>query len=224
MLGSIGGVVLAGAIDGLAERIGQTRRTRLLLGLPALPFAAIALTSLGDVTMATRVPPIAFTSALCIAVSGYVCSRMAHSRYVDSITDDDPIERWHWEPASVTWIDGLLVGGSLAIGLWNALGDNLSGALLWITFALLWVLAAVIDGRWYFTDAEPELRVHDAGLVKKRPYTKSLVPWSEIVRVRLTHEELILDRRLLDLTFERDAFDDPEAVRVVLERQLIDAE
>ena len=68
--------------------------------------------------------------------------------------------------------------------------------------------------------ATPEVRVHEAGIVTRRPYTHSLIPWDDVDHVRLREGELVLDRGLFDVRFDRGELEDADAVYEALERRL----
>ena len=64
-----------------------------------------------------------------------------------------------------------------------------------------------------------DLRAHEAGLVYDRAYQRKLVPWDAIGDVRLTDDELVLERsRWLDIRCDRSAIDDPESVLEEIQR------
>jgi hypothetical protein len=65
----------------------------------------------------------------------------------------------------------------------------------------------------------PDLRVHGAGLVVSRPVHRRFVPWETVSRVRLTPDELVVERRRrFDLRCDRAAIDAPERVYEEIER------
>ncbi|MFU8867718.1 hypothetical protein [Natronococcus sp.] len=218
--GGIFGVV-ATRLDGdLAIRLGRSRRRRALLYLPGIP----GLLGAAAATMSWS--PIASTfvatgSSLALLVVGYVLGGIARSEYVETITADEPAATWEWTPPDGGKADTLLAVLWGFLALVNAIDGNVAAAIVWLLIAIGWIVAGAIEGRWRTPwGADPEIRVHEAGLVKRRPFTKAFVPWEEVSHVRLHEDELVLDRGLFDVRLERSELADLEAVRETIERTL----
>lgn len=219
-LGVLVGWLIERRRPGLAGRLGRSRRRRLALVVPSVPFGAAALVAYLSATLGTWFADAALVSAFGVLAAGHVLSRLAENRYADAVAGDDPIAAWRWEPPGSPALDVVFVVLNAVLGLGNAYDGNRTSAILWTGLGLFWVVGAVLEGRWAVGDPEspPELRVQEAGLVKRRPNARSFVPWSEITGARLTVEELVLERRLFDLHFDRDELEDPEAVRDGIDR------
>jgi hypothetical protein len=213
--------VAAARVDGrLAIRIGRSRRRRALLYLPGIPGllgAAAVATSWSPVAS----PFVATASSLTVLVFGYVLGGVARTEYVESITASEPVDTWEWTPPGGGKAYAFVAVAWLSIALVNAVGDNWAAAVVWLLIALSWIVAGAIEGRWQTPwGADPEIRVHEDGLVKRRPFTKTFVSWDEVSHVRLHDNELVLDRGLFDVRLERSELADLEAVRETIERNL----
>ncbi|MDG5758256.1 hypothetical protein QA600_02765 [Natronococcus sp. A-GB1] len=218
--GGILGVLVARLDGDLAIRLGRSRRRRALLYLPGIP----GLLGAAAATMAWS--PIASTlvatgSSLAVLVLGFVLGGLAQTEYVEAVTVDEPTATWGWTPPGGGKIDVLLGGLWGFLALSNAVGGNWAAAVVWLLIAVGWIVGGAIEGRWQTSwGADPEIRVHEAGLVKRRPFTKAFVPWDEVSHVRLHEDELVLDRGLFDVRFERSELAELEAVRETIERTL----
>jgi hypothetical protein len=218
-----GGVlgVLAARVDGdLAARLGQSRRRRALLYLPGIPGL------LGAAAATTSWSPIASTlvatgSSLAVLVLGFVLVGIARTEYVESVTTGEPADAWAWTPPGGGIVYALVTLAWLSIALVNAIAGNWAAAVVWLLIAVGWVVGGVLEGRWQTSwGADPEIRVYEQGLVKRRPFTKTFVPWDEVSHVRLHEDELVLDRGLFDVRLERSELDELEPVRETIERTL----
>ncbi|ELY59503.1 hypothetical protein C491_06823 [Natronococcus amylolyticus DSM 10524] len=213
--------VLAARLDGdLAIRLGRSRRRRALLYLPGIPglFGAAAATMAWSPIASTLV---ATGSSLAVLVLGFVLGGIAQTEYVEAVTADEPTATWGWTPPGGGKVDTFVALGWLSIALVNAAGGNWSAAVVWLLIAVGWIVGGALEGRWQTSwGADPEIRVHEAGLVKRRPFTKAFVPWDEVSHVRLYEDELVLDRGLFDVRLERSELDELEAVRETIERTL----
>ncbi|AGB35930.1 PH domain-containing protein [Natronococcus occultus] len=216
--GAILGVVAARLDDDLAIRLGRSRRRRALLYLPGIPGL------LGAAAVATSWSPIASTfvatgSSLSVLVVGYVLGGIARSEYVEAVTAGEPTATWSWTPPGGGKVDTFVALAWLFIAFANAVGGNWAAAVVWLLIAVGWIVAGAIEGRWQTRwGTHPEIRVHDDGLVKRRPFTKTFVPWDEVSHVRLHEDELVLDRGLFDVRLERSELAELEAARETIER------
>ncbi|RZH68853.1 hypothetical protein [Natrinema altunense] len=219
--GCLAGVALAGRSPGLAVRLGRTRRRRAALVLPAAPFGMAAAASLVG-PLESRVAVVALVSTIAVAFTGGLVKWMAQTRYVDAVTGDAPVATWQWEPPSSPALDAVVFATWLLLGAANAYRGDWLQSIVWAGLAVLWLCSGLAEGRWRIGSmgATPELRVHDAGLVKRRPYTRSIVLWDDIAHVRLREDELVLDRGLFDVRFERDELAALEGAHEEIERRL----
>ncbi|WP_394740745.1 hypothetical protein [Natronococcus roseus] len=213
--------VLAARLDGdLAIRLGRSRRRRALLYLPGIPGL------LGAAAATVSWSPIASTlvatgSSLALLVLGFVLGGLAQTEYVEGVTADEPTATWEWTPPGGGKVDTFVALAWLFTAFANAAGGNWSAAVVWLLIAVGWIVGGAIEGRWQTSwGADPEIRVHEAGLVKRRPFTKAFVPWDEVAHVRLHEDELVLDRGLFDVRLERSELAELEAVRETIERTL----
>lgn len=224
---TIAGAVLAGRVVGLAERVGRTRWRRLACGLPPLAFAAFPV--------ALALSPFGASSGLVLAcvvgavgsgVTAVGVAAMARNRYVDAVTREDPAATLPWRNSRTVTHTALGVAFVVlgALQLRFARSGNPIGLFWLVSGAFLLAQAAGrrLDVEWLpddFSGTTPgELRVHAAGIVKKRPYARSLVPWDAVTDVRLTDDELVVERRWFDLRCDRSELDDPEGTRAIIER------
>ncbi len=169
----------------------------------------------------SRVAVVALVSTIAVALTGGLVKWMAQTRYVDAVTSDAPVATWQWEPPSSPVLDASCSPRGCCSALPTriaATGCNRSCGPAWqysgSVAARRGPMADRIDG------ATPELRVHDAGLVKQRPYTRSIVLWDDVAHVRLREDELVLDRGLFDVRFERDELAALETAHEEIERRL----
>ncbi|EMA45155.1 hypothetical protein [Halobiforma nitratireducens] len=216
VVGTVVTGVLAGRYgDASTLAIGRSRRHRLALFVPAVPFVAAAIPAVfGALEGLPGVVSVA--GAIAIAAAGSGVDWLARNRYVDTVTDGEPIATWAWTPPSSGVLDSLLLVLFLGGGAIHALGGDWVLALAWVGIGLFWGLSGVVEGRFRPGDAgeTPQLAAYDIGLVKRRPYTRTLLEWDEIDHVRLRDGELVFDRGLRTTRFEPDEFeaDDPAAV------------
>lgn len=216
--GALVGIVLARRVRKLPIHLGRSWLRRAALPVSATPFgAAVGATLLGWLEFRLVVAAL----GVAVAIAGYVVMRLAETCYVDSITGDEPAATWQWEPPGTPKLDAVLLAMWLLLGAANATTGDWLSSIVWTGLAIFWVVISLAEGRWRvgsLGDA-PAIHVHDVGLVERRPYTRSLVRWSEISHVRLREDELVLDRGFFDVRFERDQLADLEAARTEIERR-----
>jgi hypothetical protein len=224
------GHLFARRARGLPERIGRSRARRLACYVPAAAFAAVLVGARFLPVDATgRFVVLTLVATALAGVSGFGLERMSRNRYVDAITPDEPVARWTWhrtegwagEPVTTVILTFVIVGG--VVSVWH--GNWYLGPL-WILYGVVMLLSRRYD--WYEENDRwnpPEIRAHGAGLVVDRPFRKTLVPWAAIDDIRLTEDELVVERRRFgldvgwfDVRCDRSAIDDPESVREALER------
>jgi len=164
---------------------------------------------------------VAVGTAIGLLVTGHVLGTLAGSRYVDAVVTDEPIATWDWEPPGTPRLDGVLFLAWTVMAVTAAVVGNWLTAAIWTTIGVLWLVSCLLEGRWRFASvgASPEVRVHEAGLIKRRPYSRSFVPWKAVDHVRVREDELVIDRGLRDVRFDRTELGDLEAVLETIERQ-----
>lgn len=215
-------------LRGLPERIGQSRRRRLACYLPAAAFAAVVvLPAVSTLESTTRLSVLAIASSLLSGAVAVGVSRMARNRYVAAVTPDEPVVSWAWHDpryGANEWVSLAMAVGLVLAGVGSIAAGNWIG-LLWAGYGSVVLLANRFDwgDDWVDFDASerwsvPEIHAHAAGVVLKRTYKRTLVPWASITGIELTDNELVLERRWLDIRCDRSAIDDPEAVLEGLER------
>ncbi|OLZ42421.1 hypothetical protein A6E15_16255 [Natrinema saccharevitans] len=217
--GCLAGVGLASRVRGLAVRLGRTWGRRATLVLLPVPFGLAAAASLVT-PLESPVGVVALAAAVAVAVAGSVLRWLAATRSADALTPGDPTAAWRWESPSRPRLDALLLLAMwLLLGIGDGLAGNWAGALVWAGLALAWAADGLAEGRWRLGSigSTPEIRVYENGLVKRRPYTREFVPWDDVAHVRLREDELVLDRGLFDVRFDRDELPDLEAVRAEIE-------
>ncbi|WP_254762462.1 hypothetical protein [Natrinema marinum] len=221
LVGTLVGVAIAGRDQRLPVRLGRSWRRRTAVLSPAAPLGLIA----GAAWLGRLEPDVGLVglgAMFLVAIIGLVTMRLAETCYVASITADEPRAHWRWEPPSTRRLDTFVLAVWLLLGATNAYGGEWASAIVWTGLALGWMCTGLAEGRWRIASfgEPPEIRVHDAGLVTQRPYTRAIVPWSDVSRVRLREDELVLDRGFFDVRFERDQLADLEAARAVIEQHL----
>ncbi|SDQ30253.1 PH domain-containing protein [Natronobacterium texcoconense] len=227
---TIAGIVLLDRSPGLPQRLGRNRQRRLCCYLPSI--------ALGGTLVAYAYELVSLSSRLALLVGilfvvsiplSIGTARMARNRYVDALAADEPTATWPLHragPLSSEYVATPLLILSIPAGIWLLrAGYGLSGLFL-IGYGVvmlhpLWMPGA---GGWDEFDPvnrrnPPELHAHEAGVLVEKPLSKRLVPWDKIEAVRLTDEELVLERRgWFDLPCDREAIDDPEGTFEGIER------
>ncbi|WP_126663947.1 hypothetical protein [Haloterrigena salifodinae] len=218
--GFVGGLALAAADPRLPVRLGRTLGRRAAVVVPTVPFVVIWFAPLE-----AAVDAVALWAVITVFVSGYVLSQLAGNRYVDAVTTGEPAERWRWTPPGSPIVDALLAGIWLVIGIGDAVTGSPAQGLLWLSLAVFWMVSCLVEGRWSFGPGRErcEIQFYKTGLVKRRPYTKAFVPWRDVNHVRLREGELVIDRGLRDVRFDRDELEDPEAVLEAIDRRIASA-
>ncbi|SIS10749.1 hypothetical protein [Natronorubrum thiooxidans] len=219
--GAGGGLALASVDRQLPTRLGRTFARRLALVGPVVPLGLVVVGA-WLAGLESYVDAVALPSAILVFVTGHMLSQLAENRYVGRAIDGDPDATWAWEPPGSLKTDGILVGLYLLLAAGNAVVGNWLQALLWVSLGGLWVGNCLVDGRWQIGPGvdRTEIRFYDAGLVKRRPYTRSLVCWDEINHVRMQRGDVVVDRRLRDVRFGRGELEDPDAFLEAIDRRL----
>lgn len=218
-MGAVAGVAVASRVRALPTRLGRSRRRRAVLAFPVLPFAAMAVASHVS-RIETPRATVALGATVGIALAGWFLAGFARSAYVDAVVEDEPVLATSWEPDRSPALYGLLLATWLFLAVSNAVVGDWAMVILWVGLGVAWAGQLVLDGRWRIgTRGRPtELRIHERGLVKRRPYTQSLVPWEDVRHVRVREGALVVERGPFDVRFDRDQLADPEAVLAAIER------
>ncbi|ADB59654.1 hypothetical protein Htur_0758 [Haloterrigena turkmenica DSM 5511] len=218
---AIAGHILTRRARGLPERIGRSRWRRLACYAPPIAFAAtLALPLVAPIEATGRFVVLTLVVTLLTGVAAYGVDRMARNRYIDAITADEPAAVWTWRRTGLT-SGGIVFGACLVItiggGLYSTIAWGLSVGPFMVLYGFIFLLQWYgIGGEWLdFEQNEqgtpPTIRAHEAGLVVERSVSSTFVPWDDVADVRLTDDELVFERRWLDLRCDRAAIDDPEA-------------
>ncbi|ELY88839.1 PH domain-containing protein [Natrialba taiwanensis] len=230
------GHILAKRAYGLPERIGRSRRRRLGCYLPAIVLTAlVAAPAVVAAGLSARFQLVVGVFALLAGLSAYGLDRMSRNRYVAALTPEEPAASWEYHPAGISPSEFIFAGIMALVvvfGLVTAAAGNGQG-LIWALYGILIFLTSHRGpGSWNELDPgdrwnPPELRAHEAGLIHKRPFARKLIPWDAITDVRLTDDELVLERqwfgrfssRWLDVRCDREAIEsDAESLRDALDR------
>lgn len=219
LAGAVLGVAVAGVDRELPARLGRTAAHRLALWIPAALFGAVAAAPWID-PIDGAVVTGAVAAAIGVVVAGYVLGILAGNRYVDAVVTDEPIATWDWEPPGAPRLDGVLFLAWTVMAVTAATAGNWLTAAIWTTTGVLWPISCLVEGRWRpgSVGTRPEIRVHEDGLVKRRPYSTSFVPWHAVDHVRVREDELVFDRGLFDVRFDRGEVGDLEVVLETVER------
>ncbi|WP_174811882.1 hypothetical protein [Salinadaptatus halalkaliphilus] len=232
--GLLVGALYAWHRPGFARRLGGWRGRRSCCVVPAVVLVGLGtgLWQLEVVTAAWYVLPVG-VAAVAVAGAGWELAAIGHDAYIDSVVDA-PVVRWDWRPAG-TDIGMVAVGlGFGAVGLVATVFLDVTAILL-VLFALMFLFQALApdslrsDSVWkpfvfpwvphddqLGDGVRGELQATRPGLVvapSMKPSHRTLYPWNRITDLRLTEDELVLERRFRPaIRCERDAIDDPEAV------------
>ncbi|MFA9427391.1 hypothetical protein [Natronorubrum sp. A-ect3] len=219
--GCLGGLMLARVDHELPARLGRTVTRQLALTVPAVPLGVVG-GSTWVLSLEPYVDVVAFPSAVVVFATGYALSKLAGDRYVETVVGDDPIDTWRWLPPGSVKLDGVLVFLYVVLAGGNAIVENWLQALLWVSLGSLWVGSCLVEGRWRFGPSgdRTELQLYDAGIVKQRPYTRTLVHWRDIDHVRMHNGGLVFDCGLRSVRFNRDELEEPDAVLEAVDQQL----
>ncbi|OVE85222.1 hypothetical protein B2G88_10835 [Natronolimnobius baerhuensis] len=223
------GHFIARRTRGLPERIGGSLPRRVASYLPVAALVAVpsglSLTSTAPFGLEAtpRLGAVTATSGLVLAATAYGLNRLSRTRYVDSRTDDEPIASWDWVRAGMYSSDTISMFAGLFLlisGLAIAANGSLFG-LFWAGYGGFLALSSQYESASWADPSErwnpPEIAVYDAGLVLKN---RTLLEWDAISDVRLTDEELVIERERFarDIRCHRDAIDDPDAVLEAIEQ------
>lgn len=237
-VGLIAGGVVASYCTGLPERLGRRRRRLLMPFTPSIVFAGIALVALTSPVLPRIVALGAVIGSGLTLLGAFAIVTMARTRYARAMASEEPIAV---APLLKTNQDLRWIGlGVLCFGGYSALvlatgeltsGNTILWVIAWGVFALYRGVALRFSfgssdqegwaGRFLDTDrfAEstvqwlPELQVHVAGLAIARPGRKRFVPWETVTDVRLTADELVIERpSRFDMRCDRTAIEDAEDI------------
>ncbi|OVE83663.1 hypothetical protein [Natronolimnobius baerhuensis] len=219
--GAAAGGVASSRVPTLPIHIGRTRYRRgAVVGLAA-PFVAITFAAIfGSVGSQTGLAAIA--SAFGIVLAGQWLSSVARTRAVAATVSSKALATARWQPPRSPALDWLLLGLWPLVAAMNAYVGDWFSAFIWAGLGLLWATSGLIEGRFRLGDTgvDPEIRIYEAGLVKQRPYSATLVSWDDVDHVRLRDGELVLERGFFDVRFDQGTLEDPKDVLSVIEGQL----
>lgn len=217
--GIILGVAVARVDRELPARLGRTLVRRIAILTPGF---------LGAIAVISPVPADGIVVAVSAGVAvgtfvvGYALGILAENRYVAAVAAGAPVETWAWTPPSAPLLDGILFFAWTGMAVAAAVVGDWANAAIWATIGGTWAIACVLEGRWrpVPAGARPEVRIYEHGLVKQRPYSRSFLPWDAVDHVRVREDELVVDRGLRDVRFDRAELDELETVRESIERRL----
>lgn len=238
--GLVAGALAAWARPGVAAELGAQRWRAVETTLPpvVLGCVALGLARFGSVSPDWHLIPVGIATVVSIIV-GWELAAIAHDTYVETVTGE-PAVSWRWKKAGVD-VTGLGIAVSiLAVGA--ALASVVDGRSVMLFVVAIPFLAQGLGpvlptdpremtvptyyGMTFEVDvsdyARSELQAYDAGLVidpAMKPSYRTLVPWERITDVRLTADELVVERQWRPaIRCDRSAIDDPEAVEDALRR------
>lgn len=244
-IGLVAGGIVSGRVRGLPERLGRGWRPVLPFAVPAV-FAAATVLALAIPPIP---PTVGFGTGIGAGITLFAAlavASMARTRYAKAMTPDEPVvsipllrrtrdRRWIGLGAVSVALTGLLW---TATGLGRfTLGLGTFGAFaVWHGLSVRFALRDPDRDGWlrrrfetnpfepnWSDDGDvqwlPELRVHDAGVVVRRPAQRRFVPWEAVSGVRLTADELVIGRHgRFDVRCDRTVIDNPERVYRAIER------
>lgn len=241
-VGLVVGGVVSGQVNGLPERLGRDRRRLALPFVLPAAFAILALFALLTALLPGIVALAAGFGAFVTGLSALVVTSMARTRYAKAMTPGEPVATAPFLKPNRDryWVGLGLVTLSLGAVSWRtgSPGRPLFGLWFFGGYAVLYGVGLhleraegdrsdwtswLLPGHWT-EDSEshewlPELRVHREGIVVKRPEQRRFVPWSDVDDVRLTNDELVVERRRgLAVRCDRGVIDDPEGLYERIER------
>lgn len=222
----IAGAVLSKRLVGFPERVGRSKWWKLTLCVPSVGFVAFPVgVAFAPVELLSRLVFVCLLSVVFTAAPALGLILMSQNRYIDALTPGDPEVTLHQNssihPAFwyVMGASGILAGGVLLL-VGNLLG------LVYLTYGLLALVNEVVDPEtveWWPDDvnsngARGELYGYETGLVSDQSLVKSLIPWTAVDGVTLSDDELVIERRWLNVRCDLSDSDDPEAVCATVER------
>lgn len=244
-VGLIAGGIASSYVPGLPERLGQRWQRLAMSFLPSIVFAGITVAAL----VIPRIPqPTAIGAGIGTVLTllvAFAIATMARTRYTRAMTPEEPIVLVPLlKPNRGLRLIGLGVGCLGIVGLVTLATGDITGAStmwwlgLWGVIVLLQGLSLrlgarksdresrldrLLDSEWLATSTDvewlPELRIHDAGMAIIRPMQQCFVPWESITDVRLTANELVVERPYrFDVRCDRAVIGDAEHVYEEIER------
>lgn len=241
-IGLVVGGIAAGQVEGLPERLGRSRRRLAPAFVPPVALVAVALIAFFTSLLPAIVALGAGFGAFVTGLSAFVVASMARTRYAKAMASGEPIAtaRFLKPNRDRYWFGaGLLCLGLGAVS-WRtgSLGRPFFGLWFFGGYAVLYGMglrleraesdrsdwaSRLLPAQWVDgsenRDWLPELRVHREGLVVKRPEQRWFIPWSAVADVRLTDDELVVERRRgLAIRCDRGVIDDPNALYGGIER------
>lgn len=243
-VGLIAGGVVSSHVTGLPERLGERRKRLAMPFVPPIVLAGIVPIALAIPMLSPIVALGAGIGAAITLVAAFAIVTMARTRYARAMAPEEPLAAVPFLKPNqdLRWIGlGVLCFGGYGVFVLLT-GEITSGnTILWV---IVWGIFAFHRGltlRLSFRQSDrggwvdrlldtdrvtdstvqwlPELRVHETGLAVTRPMQRRFVPWRTVTDVRLTADELVVERpRRFDIRCDRAAIEDAERVHEQIER------
>lgn len=244
-VGLIAGGMISGHINGFPERLGQGWRWLAVPFLVPITFAVTSLVALLFPLLAQPIAIVTGIGAVVTFIPASAIATMARTRYARAMAPGKPIATvpllkpnrdLHWIGLGVVCFGGygvvILTTGTLTAG------NTILWVIAWGTFALYrgvtlrfgfrnpdqanWV-DRILDTDWLTrsTDVQwlPELRIHEAGIAITQPMRRRFTPWTTVTGVRLTADELVVERRRrFNIRCDRAVIKDAERVYEEIEQ------
>lgn len=242
-VGLIAGGIASSFITGLPERLGRRRRRLAVTFVPSVVFLAVALGALSLSSLPQPVAVGAGVGAIVTLIAALAVASMARTRYARAMTPEEPTATvpllnpnrdLHWigmgvgclgVGGAVILATGDLFRAGLVFGIWGVIALH-EGAVLRSGFRRVdradrsdrfpgsgW-FASAVDVQWL-----PKLRIHETGFVVERQIQQRFVPWTAVGGVRLSPDELVIERRRgFDVRCHRAVIEDANRVQREIER------
>ena len=243
-VGLIAGGVVSSFVTGLPERLGRRQRLLAVPFVPSVTFAAIALGALSFSALPKSVAVGAGVGAVVTLLAALAIATMARTRYARAMTPEEPrVTVPLLKPSRGLYRIGFGVCCLGVVALVLTTGDLAQASSMWAIG--MWGLIALYQGamfrlgfgrsdregrldrfpgsEWFASAADvqwlPTLRIHEAGFVVERPVQQRFVPWTAVDGVRLSSDEIVIERRRgFDVRCHRTVIEDAERVRQEIER------
>lgn len=240
-VGLIAGGIASGHVRGLPERLGRGWRSMALPFVVPGGFVVSALIASFVPQLPTAVVLGSAVGAGITAIPALAVASMSRTRYTKAMTPDEPLASTsllnpnrgrHW--IALGLLNFALIGFVLASS-WSP--NRLPVGLVFFgLYAFLyglafrseatesnesWLYRLFVPNRMVSTDHQwlPKLRIHEQGLAVNHPAQRRFVPWSTVEDVRLTDEELVVERRRFPaLRCDRAVIDEPDHFYETVER------
>lgn len=226
---TIVGHILTKRARGLPERIGGSRWRQLASYAPSAAFAVLSFVlgpAVGAVSITARLAFMTIAFVLLTGVSAFGVNAMCRKRYVEAIAGDEPTVSWT-ATTIFPFLGEKAKTGAGVVLFFTGLAAAATGywfGLFWSLYSLVFLVEPIGKRLDWFDSSdengwnqESEVSAYDVGLVVDG---REFHPWDEIGDVRLTDDELVIERESsrFDLRYDRDSIDDPQAVLEGIER------